>query len=374
METSNYLELEKLQGTNHLNGKQLFRITDKNSIARLDQMIPGLANAILNTANAANFSGVYKAILPSGKELINVKNSTDLYRGMYQDGTQIGGHAIFKQAGDAAANMAASLLNITSMLVGQYYLSEINKKMDTIQSALSAIKDFQETDFESDVKGMVTEIQEMTQFKKEIFEKEQLRTVQLNKIAFQKSKCNKLLYQVRALIQKQINSKPESYAKYQESLKIIDQWGTYHKILFACLGHLSELEFTFYAGEVSREYCSNLFNVQKPDVHGTHERIKVWSIETCKDFGIDLSNQRRDAAWEKKVLAHGLGILGGAFTAIPMVIFQDSWKFEPLQEVEINYINRQMEGTRNLYQSPQDDFYQKDKELIVKNGLLYLAA
>ncbi len=43
------------------------------------------------------------------------------------------------------ANSVASVMNVGSLVVGQYYMSEINSKLETVTKSIDKIGDFQET-------------------------------------------------------------------------------------------------------------------------------------------------------------------------------------------------------------------------------------
>lgn len=77
---------------------KLVEITDSKVLARVNNLVPGLAqagNAVNNAAQAAKANGevLYRAIIPSGAKLTDSKAMEGAVRGIYHGADGIKGHA-----------------------------------------------------------------------------------------------------------------------------------------------------------------------------------------------------------------------------------------------------------------------------------------
>lgn len=101
---------------------KLVEITDSKVLAHINNLVPGFAqasNAVNNAVQAvqaANDEVLYRVVIPVGAKLVAVEA---------QKGTAV------------VANTAAA-----SMVVGQYYMTQINAKLGEISDGISQIQDF----------------------------------------------------------------------------------------------------------------------------------------------------------------------------------------------------------------------------------------
>ena len=78
--------------------KHLVEITDSKVLARVNNLVPGLAqagNAANNAAQAVQVNGevLYRAIIPAGAKLTNSQAMEGAFRGFYRGADGIQGHA-----------------------------------------------------------------------------------------------------------------------------------------------------------------------------------------------------------------------------------------------------------------------------------------
>ena len=121
---------------------ELIEIKDERMLSRINETMPELVRVAKNTGEAiqkAQNHGevVYQAIIPAGEKLIKVRGKTDKYRGLIKGEKGIKEHVqLSKKTVDNTAKIAenalSSAMNVASMVVGQYYMSEINAQLDLI--------------------------------------------------------------------------------------------------------------------------------------------------------------------------------------------------------------------------------------------------
>ena len=124
---------------------KLVEITDSKVLAHVNNLVPGLAqagNAVNNAAQAvqaANGEVLYRAVIPAGAKLTNSKAMEGAVRGTYHGADGIKGHAnlvaVEAQKGTAVvANTAAAAMGVASMVVGQYYMTQINAELGDVRA------------------------------------------------------------------------------------------------------------------------------------------------------------------------------------------------------------------------------------------------
>lgn len=154
---------------------KLVEITDSKVLAHINNLVPGLAqagNAANNATQAVKANGevLYRAIIPAGAKLTDSKAMEGAVRGFYHGADGIRGHAnlvaVEAQKGTAvAANTAAAAMGVASMIVGQYYMTQINAELGVISDGISQIQNFQDNEYRSRVFSLVAHVKKMTSFK-----------------------------------------------------------------------------------------------------------------------------------------------------------------------------------------------------------------
>ena len=161
----------------------LVEITDSKVLARVNNLIPNLVqagNAVNNAVQAVEAQGevLYRAIIPAGAKLTNSRGMEGAVRGFYRGADGIQGHAnlvaVEAQKGSAVvANTAAAAMGVASMVVGQYYMTQINAELGQISDGISKISDFQDNEYRSRVFSLVSHVKTIAEFQVEILENDE---------------------------------------------------------------------------------------------------------------------------------------------------------------------------------------------------------
>ena len=143
---------------------------------------------------------LYRAIIPAGAKLTNSRATEGAVRGFYQGAGGIQGHAdlvaVQAQKGTAVvANTAAAAMGVASMVVGQYYMTQINAEIDEISDGISKITDFQDNEFRSRVFSLVAHVKKITDFQVEILDNDELRLSKIAQLDSMEEQCTQLLGQ-----------------------------------------------------------------------------------------------------------------------------------------------------------------------------------
>lgn len=185
------IEMEMLPAEVIKDENALVEITDSKVLAHVNNLVPGLAQAVNATNNAAQAVQVasggvlYRAIIPAGAKLTDSKAMEGAVRGFYRGADGIQGHAnlvvVEAQKGTAVvANTAAAAMGVASMVVGQYYMTQINAELGAISDGISEIQNFQDNEYRSRVLSLVAHVKKIADFQTEILENNELRISKIN--------------------------------------------------------------------------------------------------------------------------------------------------------------------------------------------------
>ena len=137
------IKIEPLPIESITNLEAKHEIKDNKILAQVNSLVPELVQVgtTANNAIRANSQVLYQAIIPAGTTLTKSGNMENAFRGMYHGTKGIKGHAdlvAVNQQKNAIANTVSSGIGVTSMIVGQYYMTQINDELDKIKAKTDA--------------------------------------------------------------------------------------------------------------------------------------------------------------------------------------------------------------------------------------------
>ena len=349
---------------------KLVEITDSKVLAHVNNLVPGLAqagNAVNNAAQAvqaANGEVLYRAVIPAGAKLTNSKAMEGAVRGIYHGADGIKGHAnlvaVEAQKGTAVvANTAAAAMGVASMVVGQYYMTQINAELSEISDGISQIQDFQDNEYRSRVFSLVAHVKKIADFQTEILENDELRLSKIAQLDSLEEECTQLLGQANLTLAGFAKKTGLDYEAYEKALGNAQNWFMYQKSLLDVLYKISDLRYTLHLGAVSREQCVALLPTYTKQVSDTQERLTAWHDGTTQRLGIETDEIRRKRAG-----------FDGVIHFIPG-LFNDDFNFRSIEKKTATMISAQASGHEALHIADTSELYAEDVQLISKNGKLY---
>ena len=349
---------------------KLVEITDSKVLAHVNNLVPGLAqvgNAVNNVAQAvraANGDVLYRAVIPAGAKLTNSKAMEGAVRGMYHGADGIKGHAnlVVAEASKGTtvvANTAAAAMGVASMVVGQYYMTQINAELGVISDGILQIQDFQDNEYRSRVFSLVAHVKKIADFQTEILENDELRFSKIAQLDSLEEQCTQLLGQANLTLAGFAKKTRLEYEEYEKALGSAQNWFMYQKTLLDVLYKISDLRYTLHLGAVSREQCVALVTTYKKQVSDTQERLTAWHDGTTQRLGIETDEIRRKRAG-----------FDGVIHFIPG-LFNDDFKFRSIEKKTAKMIATQVSGHESLHEADTSELYTKDVQLILKDGKIY---
>jgi hypothetical protein len=348
---------------------KLVEITDRKVLAHVNNLVPGLVqagNAVNNAAQAAKANGeiLYRAIIPAGAKLTDSKAMDGAVRGIFHGADGINGHAnllaVETQKGTAVvANTATAAMGVASMVVGQYYMTQINAELGVISDGISQIQDFQDNEYRSRVFSLVAHIKKIADFQTEILENDELRLSKISQLDSLEEECTQLLGQANLTLAGFAKKSELDYEDYEKALGDAQDWFMYQKSLLDVLYKISDLRYTLHLGAVSREQCSALLPTYSKQVSDTQAHLTAWHEGTAERLGIEMDELRRRRAG-----------FDGVIHRIPG-LFNDDLNFRGIEEKTASMITSQKAGHDSFHKMDQSELYAEDVQLISKDGKIY---
>lgn len=354
---------------NTLNEKKLYEIKDSNVLARITDTVPALTNTLARTITNKEHQvvgEVYRAIIPSGVTLSKSKEMEGAFRGSFSKGKGIAGHANFVKVDPSQlsktsqlANGVANVMNVTSLVVGQYYMSEVNDKLKSMNKNLTEIGDFQQREFKSKIFSLIARVGKISKFSSDIIENEELRNRQLHSLDSIEGKVIQLLQQVNITIDElSSNNEKLDFKTYSEKIHELNTLFNYQKVLVSLLEEISKLMYSLNKGAVKAEMCYLMFNGYLKQSNETLSKLELWHKIQTKNLGIDIDNHRI----KKYGIQRAIGEVQG--------LFNEEWKYKSLDENIEKKIIMQTVNTKFQATLPEEVF-DKDIEIVAKDGKLY---
>ena len=366
------VRFEEVTALSEVDDSKLVEVKDNNLLARIDSVVPGAAQAVANSGavkayhEAAESAGqLYKAIIPKGAVLDKSRAMEGAVRGSYRNVPgSIKGNANWVAVDNKAAEglakvgSATAIMNVASMVVGQYYMTQINDQLGSINASIDKIADFQETEYKSKVLALVAEMQKVSTFQMETMESNELRNRELLHLITLEHECVELLGQANLSIQGVCDVADIDYQKYEDKVKEAEKWYQCQQILLKVMNQIAELSYAMNLGVILRKNSFALLEPYAKQANDTLNKLSDWHAGVCEKLEINTEEQRRKRQ----------GIEGFFMGAFGMI--NDDFNYKKVSGAMINRIEQQT-GSEVSHALIDSDLFQEDVNLIEKNGKLY---
>jgi len=358
------IQLEQLPLEAISDERNLMEITDSKILARVNNLVPALFQGGNAAANAVQASGkvLYQAVIPAGAKLAKSQDMAGAVRGIYHGAEGVSGHAnlvAVNNTANVAANAAAAAMGVASMVVGQYYMTQINAELSEISEGITKISDFQDNEYKSKVFALVAQIQKAAKFQVNILDNDELRISEIANLNNWEQECIQLLGQANLTIAGFSKKNDLDYDEYEKELGEAQNWFIYQKTLMEVMSKIAELKHTLHLGAVSREQCGALLPIYSKQVQDALNQLCSWHQVQVEKFKINVEESNRKR----------IGFDSFIHT-IPGWINEKN-RYRSVSE---NTVKKIVDQT-NRYDIPQKtdmiDLFQEDVKIIAKEGKIY---
>ena len=364
--------------------QRIVKIEDTRLLAEIDRAIPVAAQAAVNADAAAKVGKaveahnkaaesagqLYRAIIPKGTELADSQAMEGAKRGIFHAERGIKGHAnlvpVEQQQIDpnlgqelAAANVAGSVMNVASLVVGQYYMAQINGRLESVEEGIGKISEFQDVKYRSAVYALVAAVKKSSTFRFEVMENDELRIRELSYLKERENECAKLLGQANIMIEQISKKRGLDFDGYEAAVRTADSLMQYQQILLQVMAEIAELTYTLNRGALSRENSYALLLPYVSQAEGSLEKLSAWHGDHMSKLEIDTKSSRRRRQG-----------IDAALHAIP-ALFEDDFHYKEISSRTTKMIRRQRRSTSTAETVDELDLYQEDVTLIMKDGAMY---
>lgn len=365
-------KIESLPTDINLDEKPMHEILDQNVVAKLDTLVPQIVQnfnnplknkAIEDLSNLVKEGNIYQVIIPNGAKLYDSKELQGAFRGGYNINNKLAGQAnlipINAEEITAISNTVAEVMNISSMVVGQYYMAQIDTKMAELQEGIDKIYDFQQTEFKARIIALIGKVGNISKFNIEIIENDELRKRSLDDLNRYRDDAVELLQQVNLTIENIVSKGHNNkFDKYKESIEEVDKLISFQQYLLSILEEIGRLIYLLNKGMISSEHCYSLYNIYIEQSTDARNLLNQWHNETIKLFEIDLDNKR----YAKQ------GLEAFAF-GLPAMVFNDL-RYNEVPEPIISQINNQLDNSLEI-KNTTENLLEKETKIISKDGKYY---
>ena len=364
--------------------QRIVKIEDTRLLAEIDRAIPVAAHAAVNADAAAKVGKaveahnkaaesagqLYRAIIPKGTELADSQAMEGAKRGIFHAERGIKGHAnlvpVEQQQIDpnlgqelAAANVAGSVMNIASLVVGQYYMAQINGRLESVEEGIGKISEFQNVEYRSAVYALVAAVKKSSTFRVEVMENDELRIRELSYLKERENECAKLLGHANITIEQISKKRDLDFDGYEAAVWTADSWWQYQQVLLQVMTEIAELTYTLNRGALSRENSYALLLPYASQAESSFKKLSAWHGDYMSKLEIDTKSSRRRRQG-----------IDAALHAIP-ALFEDDFHYKEISSRTTKMIRRQRRSTSTAETVDELDLYQEDVTLIMKDGAMY---
>lgn len=347
----------------------LIEIEDKNVISRIMSAVPDAAKVVANSAVAVEGlqlakNGVYMAKLPSGAQLVKSQEMQGAVRGFFKSGSTIKGQANFLSVDGtmkkiAQMNFANVAMGAASMVVGQYYMKQINTELLAVNNGISKLTDFQDNEYKSKVLALTMQVKRIADYKTEIIENAELRKEEILRLQIMEKDCMELLAQANLSVEQLCGQEFASYDSYCNKVSEIAKWQQYQKALIELMYMIADLNYVLHLGAMSQEQAYVTYTSMYNQTSKMIERLHKWHTIHTKKFGVDVDR----AVLERKGL--------DAILHKPLGLIDEVHNFKKMSKKEVvnirNQINTQVENRLKATR----DLFDEDVRVVFKDGKIF---
>ena len=223
--------------------------------------------------------------------------------------------------------------NAASMIVGQYYMCEINGKLDNIQDNLQRISGYLDKEYQGRLGQIISKMKEITDNIVGILNDDSLRAENRAEIIKLEDECGKLLGQANGFIKDYTANDITDYKKYENNIKQIHIWFTRQQILQKLLLELGNLRYILANGKEPSIHSHTQYNNYLMQTNSVNEKLKELHNKYCEKLGISIEEHKRKAKYYT-LRKNTIGKING------------EWAYNKLDENVENIISNQINAKK----------------------------
>lgn len=350
--------------------KNLQEITDATAISKLSALIPSLNGIRRNLRAYKNLHSFHKTELLKADIPFNQLSPSRSQQGAVRALTH-SNKGIAKQANFTLYNAKeglkavrravnwSTIIEVGSLVIGQFYLPKIHSKLESIEETVEKISEFLEKEFKSKIISVIAQTEGISRFSSEIFASDELRKNKQHLLDRLKDKTCDLIGHTNLSIIDITSKHPNpDYKSYSAQVKQLNILIMYQEILTPVLEEISKLSYLFAKGSSSLEHCFFEYDKFLSDSKQIRSDLSDWHNRQVESLRIDISKDRMPKTG-----------LEAAIWLIPSLI-DENYKYKLLKPSFVQEINKQRQhDDENLKAFKR--VYEENLQIIVKGDKYY---
>lgn len=309
-------------------------------------------------------SGAYQVIMQSGQSLMHSKNGENLYRGITQAAGHrgIAGSADLKPINSTASELAAKtgavagVMAVASMVVGQYYMTEINGKLESISESIDDIKNFQKTELLAQISTVVRESRQLSVYNDEIMESASERQLARHRASDFEEKSGELLDQINSLIRLELVPSSK-FSEYERHTRGLVPLLSSQQVLVATLRELSRLTVVLSRSEVSPERAGATYKELVASSEKVRDNVVEWHSKETDVWHVNLARESRAKTGIEKLVIQ------------PLTLVNPELAYQHVPSEFVKQVHTQ--SSTRLPELPEMTGYQVPVNLLIQNNQVY---
>ena len=184
--------------------------------------------------------------------------------------------------------------NAASIIVSQYYMNEINNKLENIQNNINEISEFLDNEYQSKIIQIVSKLKEITDNKLDILNNEFSRDKRYNEIIDLEKECARLLGQANSELKNNIPNRNIEYSKYEKKIIKISKWFKRQQLLQHLLLEIGDLRYVLADGNETSKLSHTQYNHYLLQTNYINEKLRNFHIIVMEEQGIDIKALRKN--------------------------------------------------------------------------------
>lgn len=342
--------------------KKLYEITDKTVLDQLISLSPKFAELLTKDVTLGNNKqGLYEVTLQKGESLVKAHGDGDYLRGFVQgENGKIKSQALLKEAKQSKVLSTANVMNAASMVVGQYYMTEISSKMNDLNNSITEIKEFQQREFKSKIRALIMNLKDCARFSVEILNDVETRTIHRNTLMNYRDTATQLMEQINDEINSLvINPDIDGFKGYLKKVNELKALLFFQQSLLSILKEIGRLSLLFSNNNGIGQGYFNIYNEYLNKANQIFESIKGWHTKEQNEYDVDLEHHR----YSKQ------GIEGMIFGLAAKI--NEEWRYEKI-DLDTEKLIQYQRNLKNI--EPEEvtlDLFTQDTKLLLKDNKIY---
>lgn len=274
----------------------------KSALVTINNLTPKVVNSFKNIKNVQELSKKGKVLFSVNEK--DVKNMMVAGKNKYY-GTQVSsqtkkitGQTKFTKETGLSKNITKQQLtgvgfNMASAVVGQYYMSEINDKLEIISANIDKISNFQDCEYQSKLLHIVSKLREILDYQDEILRNDEARKNSYHDNKELETKCAELLGQANMQIKENFSDSDLDYKNYEIKVQDIERWFLRQQLTQELLMKIGDLRYVLANGSETSKLAHKQYNNYLKQTNSINQKLKEWHNCYITKFEIDIDKQRK---------------------------------------------------------------------------------